>query len=56
MDAHYDSQIGIQTVGGGGGNPQAGHGGPAFQFGSEAAGLGALAVRVGRCALPLLKH
>ena len=30
-------------------------GGPARQFGSGAAGLGALAVRVGRSALPLLK-
>ena len=54
MDAHYDAQIGTQTVGGGG-SPQAAHGGPARQFGSGAAGLGALAVRVGRCALPLLK-
>ena len=53
MDAHYDAQIGTQTVGGG--SPQAAHGGPARQFGSGAAGLGALAVRVGRCALPLLK-
>ena len=52
MDAHYDAQIG--TVGGGS-SPQAAHGGPARQFGSGAAGLGALAVRVGRCALPLLK-
>ena len=52
MDAHFDAQIG--TVGGGG-SPQAAHGGPARQFGSGAAGLGALAVRVGRCALPLLK-
>ena len=55
MDAHYDAQIVIQTIGGGGGNPQAAHGGPARQFGSGAAGLGALAVRVGKCALPLLK-
>ena len=32
MDAHYDAQIGIQTIGGGGGgNPQAAHGGPARQ-------------------------
>ena len=54
MDAHYDAQIGTQTVGGGG-SPQAAHGGPARQFGSGAAGLGALAVRVGRCAPPLLK-
>ena len=52
MDAHYDAQIG--TVGGGS-SPQAAYGGPARQFGSGAAGLGALAVRVGRCALPLLK-
>ena len=31
------------------------HGGPARQFGSGAAGLGALAVRIGRCTLPLLR-
>ena len=45
MDAHYDAQIGTQAA----------HGGPARHFGSGTAGLGALAVRVGRCALPLLK-
>ena len=45
MDSHYDAQILQHT-------PYAG--GPARQFGSGAAGLGALAVR-GRTALPLLK-
>ena len=48
MDTHYEAQIGFSN------NVQA-HGGPARQFGSGAAGLGALAVRVGRCALPLVK-
>ena len=46
MDSHYDAQILQHT-------PYAG--GPARQFGSVAAGLGALAVRVGRTALPMLK-
>ena len=36
--------------------PQAFAGGPPRQFGSGAAGLGALAVRVGRSTLPLLKR
>ena len=31
------------------------HGGPARQFGSGAASLGALAVRISRCTLPLLR-
>ena len=48
MDTHYEAQIGFSN------NVQA-HGGPARQFGSGAAGLGALAVRVGWCALPLVK-
>ncbi|XP_075250760.1 uncharacterized protein F54H12.2-like [Convolutriloba macropyga] len=46
MDCHYDAQTLQHT-------PYAG--GPARQFGSDAAGRGALAVRVGRTALPLLK-
>ena len=48
MDTHYEAQIGFSN------NVQA-HDGPARQFGSGAAGLGALAVRVGWCALPLVK-
>ena len=48
MDTHYEAQIGFSN------NVQA-HGGPARQFGSGSAGLGALAVRVGRCALPRVK-
>ena len=51
MDSYYDVQIksGPTTVGGG-----QQYYGPARQFGSGAAGLGALAVRVGRSTLPLL--
>ena len=46
MDSHYDAQIRASA-------PYSS--GPARQFGSSAAGLGALAVRVGRSALPLLR-
>ena len=53
MDSHYDAQI-SPTRGGGGGGRVSFSGGPARQFGSGAAGLGALAVRVGRSTLPLL--
>ena len=51
MDSYYDVQIksGPTTVGSG-----QQYYGPARQFGSGAAGLGALAVRVGRSTLPLL--
>ena len=52
MDFYYDTQIRATapraaTAGGT-------YSGPARQFGSGAAGLGALAVRVGRSTLPLL--
>ena len=49
MDAHYDAQIAR--------NPDnyVTHGGPTRQLGSGAAGLGALAVRIGRYTLPLLR-
>lgn len=50
MDFYYDTQIRATA-------PRAATGtysGPARQFGSGAAGLGALAVRVGRSTLPLL--
>ena len=46
MDSHYEAQIRAII---------AYSSGPARQFGSGAAGLGALAVRVGRSALPLLR-
>ena len=49
MDAHYDAQISRNQ------DNFVTHVGPARQFGSGAAGLGALAVRIGRCTLPLLK-
>ena len=49
MDAHYDAQISTNQ------DNFVTHVGPARQFGSGAAGLGALAVRIGRCTLPLLK-
>ena len=49
MDAHYDAQIAKNQ------DNFVTHVGPARQFGSGAAGLGALAVRIGRCTLPLLK-
>ena len=49
MDAHYDAQISRNH------DNFVTHVGPARQFGSGAAGLGALAVRIGRCTLPLLK-
>ena len=49
MDAHYDAQISRNQ------DIFVTHVGPARQFGSGAAGLGALAVRIGRCTLPLLK-
>ena len=49
MDAHYDAQIARNQ------DNYVTHGGPARQFGSGAAGLGALAVRIGRCTLPLLR-
>ena len=49
MDAHYDAQISRNQ------DNSVTHVGPARQFGSGAAGLGALAVRIGRCTLPLLK-
>ena len=54
MDSHYDAQISPTRGGGGGGGRVSFSGGPARQFGSGAAGLGALAVRVGRSTLPLL--
>ena len=56
MDSHYDAQISPTRGGGGGrgGRVSFSGGGPARQFGSGAAGLGALAVRVGRSTLPLL--
>ena len=46
MDSHYEAQIRASSTY---------DGGQARQFGSGAAGLGALAVRVGRSALPLLR-
>ena len=49
MDAHYEAQIARKQ------ENFLTHGGPARQFGSGAAGLGALAVRIGRCTLPLLQ-
>ena len=49
MDAHYEAQIARNQ------ENFLTHGGPARQFGSGAAGLGALAVRIGRCTLPLLQ-
>ena len=49
MDAHYDAQIARNQ------DNYVTHGGPARQFGSGAADLGALAVRIGRCTLPLLR-
>ena len=49
MDAHYDAQISRNQ------DNFVTHVGSARQFGSGAAGLGALAVRIGRCTLPLLK-
>ena len=49
MDAHYDAQISRNQ------DNFVTHVGPARQFGSGAAGLGALAVRIGRCTLPLWK-
>ena len=54
MDSHYDAQISPTRGGGRGGGRVSFSGGPARQFGSGAAGLGALAVRVGRSTLPLL--
>ena len=47
MDAHYDSQIRLQS------HHQTTFGGPARQFGSG--GIGALAMRMGRVAVPLVK-
>ena len=47
MDAHYDSQIGLQS------HHQTTFGGPARQFGSG--GMGAFAMRMGRVAVPLVK-
>ena len=47
MDSHYEAQIRQAS--------STYSGGQARQFGSGAAGLGALAVRVGRSALPLLR-
>ena len=52
MDSYYDSQMSRHSRQ----MPQAFAGGPPRQFGSGAAGLGALAVRVGRSTLPLLKR
>ena len=49
MDAHYDAQISRNQ------DNFVTHVGPARQFVSGAADLGALAVRIGRCTLPLLK-
>ena len=49
MDAHYEAQIARNQ------ENFLTHGGPARQFGSGAAGLGALAIRIGRCTLPLLQ-
>ena len=49
MDAHYDAQVAKNQ------DNFVTHVGPARQFGSGAAGLGALAVRIGRCTLPVLK-
>ena len=49
MDAHYDAQIARNQ------DNYVTHGGPARQFGSGAAGLGALAVSIGQCTLPLLR-
>ena len=46
MDSHYEAQIRASSTY---------SGGHARQFGSGAAGLGALAVRVGRSALPFLR-
>ena len=47
MDAHYDSQIRLQS------HHQTTFGGPARQFGSG--GMGAFAMRMGRVAVPLVK-
>ena len=47
MDAHYDSQIRLQS------HHQTAFGGPARQFGSG--GMGAFAMRMGRVAVPLVK-
>ena len=52
MDHYYDSQIRSSTTTAA--NKSVAFAGPARQFGSGAAGLGALAVRVGRGTLPLL--
>ena len=49
MDAHCDAQIARNQ------DNYVTHGGHARQFGSGAAGLGALVVRIGRCTLPLLR-
>ena len=49
MDAHYEAQIARNQ------ENFLTHGGPARQFGSGAVGLGALAVRIGRCTLPLIQ-
>ena len=50
MDAHYEAQIARNQ------ENFLTHGGPARQFGSSAAGLGALAVRIVRCTLSLLQE
>ena len=50
MDAHYEAQIARNQ------ENFLTHGGPARQFGSGAAGLGALAVRIVRCTLSLLQE
>ena len=50
MDAHYEAQIARNQ------ENFLTHGSPARQFGSGAAGLGALAVRISRCTLPLLQN
>ena len=49
MDIHYEASIARNH------ENFLTHGGSARQFGSGAAGLGALAVRIGRCTLPLLQ-
>ena len=51
MDSYYDSQMSRHSR-----QMPVFAGGPPRQFGSGAAGLGALAVRVGRSTLPLLKR